>query len=138
MTDAMLPPEVTEAVQRREMYRANAVKALEAYEYPKAAELTWGAATQEWIRSAFFLKGEVIGRWHAQYRDLCTELATLTGDRFYVDGYNELNHLHNFFYRDSALAAPEVKVPELMHLADEMIEKLEELIAAKLSTPETE
>lgn len=132
MTPAV-PAEVEETVARRDMYRHNAREALVVREYSKAAELTWGAVTQEWIRAAFFLKNQVIGHFHAQFRDLCSELATLTGERYFVDEYNGLGALHNFFYRSNALAAVEVTVPELMVRADEMIERCEQLIAAHLA-----
>ncbi len=135
MTEEMLPAEVVEATRRREEYRSNARHALDAREYAKAAELTWGAVTQEWIRSAFFLKHELIGQHHAQFRQLCEEIGQFATDKFYVDAYNDLNQLHSFFYRDVVLAAPEVTVPQLMHLADEMIDRLEGFIAAKLGKP---
>lgn len=126
-----VPAEVLETVRRRHMYRDNARHALAAGEYPKAAELTWGAVTQEWIRSSFFLKNEIIGRFHAQFREFCTEIATLTGDRYYIDEYNMLSQLHNYFYRETALAAPEVTVPELVERADIMIGRFEALLAAQ-------
>lgn len=132
----MLPAEVVEATRRREEYRSNAMHALDAREYAKAAELTWGAVTQEWIRSSFFLKGEVIGQRHSQFRELCQDLSKLSQDRFYIDAYDELNKLHSFFYRDVVLAAPEVSVPELMQLADKVIEQMEGLIAFKISKSE--
>lgn len=135
MTPAV-PAEVEETVARRDLFRRNAQEALAAGEYPKAAELTWGAVAQEWIRAAFLLKNQVIGHFHAQFRDLCSELATLTGDRYFVDEYNGLGTLHNYFYRPTALAAVEVSVPTLMRRADVMIERCEQLIAAHLSPAE--
>lgn len=131
-----VPAEVEETVARRDLFRRNAQEALAAGEYPKAAELTWGAVAQEWIRAAFFLKNQVIGHVHAQFRDLGSELATLTGDRYFVDEYNGLGTLHNYFYRPTALAAVEVSVPTLMRRADVMIERCEQLIAAHLSPAE--
>lgn len=84
------PAEVEETVARRNLYRYSAHQALAAGEYLKAAELTWGAVTQEWIRAAFFLKNQATGHFHAQFRDLCGEIAILTGDRYFVDEYHRL------------------------------------------------
>lgn len=117
-----------EAASRRDVYWQNAHAAFRKAEYAKAAELTWGAVTQQLIRTALARFGEDIGHHHRQYQKFCENLAEGTKDGFFTDTYNEINALHSFFYRQEHLAFPESSVRERMAKAAEMIRRLEELV----------
>lgn len=126
----LIPPQIVDATERRDLYWGNAIQALNEREYPKVAELLWGAVTQEWIRAGFFLSpnNEIIGVQHAQYKELCRNLSKSTEDSYFIDTYDDLNKLHGFFYRDVVLAEPERAIPDLMKQAAEMIRRLEHKI----------
>ena len=132
--DKTVDPFVSELRQRRDMYYRNALDALNKLEYAKAAELMWGTVTQQCIITDYLLPQlrpegqEPIGRAHRQYRDFCKNLTLLTGERSFVERYNSVQSLHSYFYREDAIAAPEVTFETIWDSADELIKSLEDLI----------
>jgi hypothetical protein len=83
-------------METRDQYLSNAEHAIAAGEYRKAAELLWGAITQQ--LKALAASRNILLTSHRQFFDFLRQYARESGDRKLYEDFVTLNALHANFY----------------------------------------